>query len=77
MFDVGCSSFRSTPYGINATCEFLQNKLAIMEVSTVADPTPPSRGRGKNISRWALVKYRMSNTEYAISDVEVMYSIIF
>jgi hypothetical protein len=30
MFDVGRSSFKPAPYGINATCEFLQNNLALM-----------------------------------------------
>jgi hypothetical protein len=29
MFDVGRSSFKTTPYGINATCERLQNNLAL------------------------------------------------
>jgi len=29
MFDVGRSSFKTTSYGINATCEPLQNKLAL------------------------------------------------
>jgi hypothetical protein len=31
MFYVGCSSFKTTPYGINATCECLQNNLALMQ----------------------------------------------
>ena len=30
MFDVRRSSFKTTPYGINATCECLQNNLAFM-----------------------------------------------
>jgi len=30
MFDVRRSSFKITPYGINATCECLQNNLALM-----------------------------------------------
>ncbi len=30
MFDVGRSYFKTTPYGINATCECLQNNLAHM-----------------------------------------------
>ena len=30
MFDVRCSSFKTTPHGINATCECLQNNLALM-----------------------------------------------
>jgi len=30
MFDVGRSSFKTTPYGINATRERLQNNLALM-----------------------------------------------
>ncbi|MBW1702005.1 MAG: hypothetical protein JRJ69_00415 [Deltaproteobacteria bacterium] len=30
MFDVVRSSFKTTPYGINATCECLQNNLALM-----------------------------------------------
>ena len=30
MFDVGRSSFKPTPYGINATCECLQNSFALM-----------------------------------------------
>ncbi len=30
MFDVRRSSFRTPPYGINATCECLQNNLAPM-----------------------------------------------
>ena len=29
-FDVRCSSFKTTPYGINVTCECLQNNLALM-----------------------------------------------
>ena len=29
MFDVRCSSFKTTPYVINVTCECLQNNLAI------------------------------------------------
>jgi hypothetical protein len=29
-FDVRRSSFKTTPYGINATCECLQNNLALM-----------------------------------------------
>jgi len=29
MFDVERSSFITTPYGINATCEPLQNNLAL------------------------------------------------
>jgi len=35
MFDVRCSSFETTPYGINATCECLQNNLALMMVVPV------------------------------------------
>ena len=31
LFDVRCSSFKTTPYGINATCEPLQNNLALMD----------------------------------------------
>jgi hypothetical protein len=30
MFDVGRSSFKTTLYGINVTCECLQNKLTLM-----------------------------------------------
>ena len=30
MFDVRRSSFKTIPYGINATCECLQNNLAPM-----------------------------------------------
>jgi len=30
MFDIGRSSFKTTPYGINVTCECLQNNLALM-----------------------------------------------
>ena len=30
MFDVRRSSFKTTPFGINATCEWLQNNLALM-----------------------------------------------
>ena len=30
MFDVGRSSFKPTLYGINKTCECLQNNLALM-----------------------------------------------
>ena len=30
MFDVRRSSFKTTPYGINVTCECLQNNLALM-----------------------------------------------
>jgi hypothetical protein len=30
MLDVGRSSFKTIPYGINVTCERLQNKLALM-----------------------------------------------
>jgi hypothetical protein len=29
-FDVGRSSFKPIPYGINATCEHIQNNLALM-----------------------------------------------
>ena len=29
-FDVGRSSFKTTPYGINATCECLQNNFALI-----------------------------------------------
>ncbi len=29
MFDVGRSSFKTTPYGKNATCECLQNNLVL------------------------------------------------
>jgi len=32
MFDVGRSSFKATPYGINVTCECLQNNLALMHL---------------------------------------------
>jgi hypothetical protein len=32
MFDVGRSSFKTTPYGINAPCERLQNNLTLMVV---------------------------------------------
>ena len=31
MFDVGRSSLKTTPYGMNATCECLQNNLALMQ----------------------------------------------
>jgi four helix bundle protein len=31
MFDVGCSSFKIASYGMNATCERLQNNLAVMQ----------------------------------------------
>ena len=30
MFDVRRSSFKATPYGINAICDRLQNNLALM-----------------------------------------------
>jgi len=30
MFDVGRSYFKTTPYGINAICECLQNNLVLM-----------------------------------------------
>ena len=30
LWRVGRSSFKTTPYGINATCERLQNNLALM-----------------------------------------------
>jgi len=30
MFDVRRSSFKTTPYGINATCECLPNNRALM-----------------------------------------------
>ncbi len=30
MFDVGRSFFKTIPYGINVTCERLQNNLALM-----------------------------------------------
>jgi hypothetical protein len=30
MFDVRCSSLETSPYGINVTCECLQNNLALM-----------------------------------------------
>jgi hypothetical protein len=33
MFDVRRSSFKTTPYGINTTCECLQNNLALMPFS--------------------------------------------
>ncbi len=32
MFDVRRSSFKTIPYGINVTCERLQNNLALMGV---------------------------------------------
>jgi len=32
MFDVGRSSFKATLYGINVTCESLQNNLALMRM---------------------------------------------
>ena len=31
MFDVGRSAFKTIPYGINVTCEYLQNNLVLME----------------------------------------------
>jgi len=34
MFDVGCSSFKTTPHGINATCECLQNTLTLLRKDT-------------------------------------------
>ncbi len=33
MFDVRRSSFKTIPYGINVTCERLQNNLALMGVN--------------------------------------------
>ena len=33
MFDVRSSSFKTTPWDINATCEGFQNKLALMGIS--------------------------------------------
>ncbi len=41
MFDVRRSSFKTAPYGINATCECLQNNLALMPL----DP-PLQKGEG-------------------------------
>ena len=35
MFDVGRSFFKPTPDGINATCECLQNNLALMGWDTL------------------------------------------
>jgi hypothetical protein len=35
MFDVGRSSFKPIPYGLNATCKFLQISLALMARATV------------------------------------------
>ncbi len=36
MFDVRCSSFKTTSYGINVTFKWLQNKLALMGQSPCA-----------------------------------------
>jgi hypothetical protein len=33
MFDVGRSSFKPALHGINATCEHLQNNLALMVIN--------------------------------------------
>ena len=38
MLDVRCSFFKTTPYGINATCEPLQNNLALMDQRPKAAP---------------------------------------
>ena len=35
MFDVGCSSFKIASYGMNATCERLQNNLALMQRTSI------------------------------------------
>jgi len=35
MFDVGRSSFKTTLYGLNVTCECLQNKLALIGSGSV------------------------------------------
>ena len=53
MFDVlsvRCSSFKTTPYGINVTFECLQNNLALMEVarSTMVVRTANVRHHHKN-----------------------------
>jgi hypothetical protein len=37
MFDVGRSSLETTPYGINVTCECLQNTLALMPKQGLVD----------------------------------------
>ena len=37
-FNVRCSSFKTTPYGINVTCECLQNNLALMGSFTTLPP---------------------------------------
>ena len=37
MFNVRRSSFKTIPYGINVTCERLQNNLALMGSLAVAD----------------------------------------
>ena len=44
--DVRCSSFKTIPYGINVTCERLQNNLALMPITPLlhysVDGYPPS-----------------------------------
>jgi len=39
MFDVGRSSFKPTPYAIKASCECLQNNLALKGVCPSLNPS--------------------------------------
>ena len=48
-FDVGCSSFKPTPYGINATYEYLQNNLVLIGVS-------PRSGLERGFTVWSRAK---------------------
>jgi hypothetical protein len=68
MFDVLCSSFKTNPYGINLTCEYLQNNSAL----TAINPEPLSADlcgglnleplQHNKVQKWILHHFQMNNT---------------
>ena len=69
LFNVGRSSFKPTPYGINATCECLQNNLALMH------PIPGSKavsisytGCHKYVPYWTLSTTRRRHNKLPLSE---------
>jgi len=56
MFDVRRSSFKTTPYGINAICECLQNNLALMPLDLL-----PSAKSSKVLPKMTDISIRNGN----------------
>ncbi len=64
MFDVRRSSLKTTPYIINLTCEYLQNKLALMGLRSISAKLFLHRGIVEGLLKKMNIEHRTSNIEF-------------